>query len=50
MKREIICETSLIAKEKSDIVALKSLSTSISSYKNKCKIKRSILEKKMIQK
>jgi hypothetical protein len=44
--REIISKTSFTIKEKLEIVALKSLSISISSYKDKNKIRSSILEKK----
>jgi hypothetical protein len=43
-EREIISKTFFTTKEKSDIVASKSLSTSISSYKNKNEIKRSVLK------
>jgi hypothetical protein len=45
-EKKIISKTSLITKEKSRIVASKSLSSSISSCKNKSEIRRSMFKKK----
>lgn len=45
-KKEIISKTSLTTKDKSDIIALKTLMAPISSFQSKSEI-RSILEKKI---
>jgi hypothetical protein len=44
-EKNIISKTFLITKEKSEIVASKSLSASISSYKNKSEIRRNMFKK-----